>query len=119
MSRLQASVLAAIGLTIAVPALAQHAPAVEQALAGQKLMEILGVEPLLFDRTQKTTTVIFLKRYGYMLEGKTCREAMFGSRQANYVIDYEARTANHGRTPQQWKAEGCDQPGAFTIVDLR
>ncbi|MDP3750078.1 MAG: hypothetical protein Q8Q88_23890 [Phenylobacterium sp.] len=109
----------AAGLLCAVgePAFAQSAEA--RAMREFRQGQVRIIEDFLFSKTQKTTQVIFLKRYD--LDGKSarfCGEGMFGSARKTFIVGIGPEQFALSPTQDAWRAQ-CSAPATDTMLDLR
>ena len=98
---------------------AQGDPAMEAQQDYRNSM-VSAIEETLFNVTQKTSKVIFLKEFRAGDSATLyCGVAFFGSRPQKFLINMVNRDFLRPPTPAQWASEGCNADGGATLIDLR
>jgi len=78
------------------------------------------VEETLFNITQKTTTVVYLKELRRSdSDTLYCGAALFGSRPQKFIISTSIGAFVRAPTASQWADDGCAADGFKTLIDLR
>ncbi len=112
--------IVALTLTLAVGAPASAQDPVDAALKRYRRQNVSLVEDALFEKTQKTTRVIYARRiqlgeYAYLF----CGEALFGSQRQTFTLNSQTEETRVGAKPAALTHMGCYRPGGLVLIDLR
>jgi len=91
-----------------------------QAEASYRRDIVRMLESILFELTNKTTTVTYAKRHDVPGDSNLfCGAARFGTTPQMFTLNAATNAFVRGASKVQWSGAGHEDAGAETLVDLR